>query len=67
MLLIPVRIDFSLFQNINRHHKQTNQMHCVFVQMIVVFFPVPFSDFIVIPYNVVHLIPDILIIAQGIM
>ena len=42
-------------------------MHGMFVQMIVVLFPVTLADFIIVPDNIVHLIPDILIIPQRIM
>ncbi len=34
-------------------------MHGVFVQVIVVFFAVAFSELVIILHNVVHLVPDI--------
>ena len=42
-------------------------MHGMFVQVIVVFFAVAFSELVIILHNVVHLVPDIFVIAQRVV
>ena len=62
-----VCIDFSLFQNIESHHKEAQQMHRVLVQMIVILLPVSFSKVLVFLDNIVHLRPQPFVIPQWIM
>ena len=59
--------DFAPFQNVNCHHKESNQMHGMFVQVVVVLLAVALSELVIVPDNVVHLIPDIFVIAQRIV
>ncbi len=42
-------------------------MHGMFVQVVVVLLAVALSELVIVPDNVVHLIPDIFVIAQRIV
>ena len=65
--MLTESIDLLLFQNIQTHQIQANQVHSVFVQVCIVLLLITLCDFSILLDNSIQIAPNILIVTERIV